>query len=853
VRQIPASRLVTSYPIPPQESFTCPPYSVRVRRSAGKDVARYTYIATHDATSQRITVFRDIVHPDGKTTSTSTTQTLRTSRICYISCSSESSQPSVIGDIVAVGREGEVVCLTGENLAVQWSSSAKKAVQEVVSETLNGFEVNYVCSGTTEAFSEGIFKGRPEIFSALPKGKDSNPELIAIVARSTANGQNSRHLVMASVLSSGSSTQTDSQRLSLLDVVPLPSIAESSTTKSVYQIDIQSGLLLQLQEGVLSVYDITGAVPRLRSTVQMDRSDSFLRLSKPFVLCSSVGAIGLYNHQYRSVHAKAALDLSDLPADTQEPQSLQLVGYLRNQDLVVALVDSVLVSIQVEPPKSRGKRRKEGMLIDSIGRGTALEVSTKRLKSEPSQSQFSRRLPGTITETYLAKFHKDVADADEMLGNGKVASWEASLLDKFHMALKEQEGMVNGDKTSGHDLSDSEELPEWDWQSELSQYAPVDRRWVIYAISRIFSLELSDEDGERSRLRLILPESNVATYLAVAGHLTISNIKSAFREELGSVILSNHDLAEDMIRDLIDADGSMTLLLNYLQATKLGEVELLLAIRALMISMDLISDTEKPNMMKLLTNTPHEETDGQDMDIDVLEREVAIMEHYLGDGSSNRSRGLTLALAKLWRHPALSTVKALRTSLQTEEVVSLICLLRIELVRGAWTSLYIDPTSFDSDGQEPPPDGSIALISDLLGRCLDAVGAGGWLVNDAMSPADRSEAGDFLTALKLETTAALEGIEEAVYLNGIVGEAVRYGLAAQRSGATRQPWGSSQAVSMQLEGRESRLLPLGLKTKQMPSKEKVVAGGEVTERSARETGHLISQKVDAYSLEKLAV
>jgi hypothetical protein len=58
---------------------------------------------------------------------------------------------------------------------------------------------------------------------------------------------------------------------------------------------------------------------------------------------------------------------------------------------------------------------------------------------------------------------------------------------------------------------------------------------------------------------------------------------------------------------------------------------------------------------------------------------------------------------------------------------------------------------------------------------------------------------------------------------------------------------------MHLESRESRMLPLGLKTKAVPTKDKVVSGGEVVQRSMRETGHLISQKVEAYSLEKLAI
>src|SRR5699024_9783627 len=109
---------------------------------------------------------------------------------------------------------------------------------------------------------------------------------------------------------------------------------------------------------------------------------------------------------------------------------------------------------------------------------------------------------------------------------------------------------------------------------------------------------------------------------------TMSNIKLAFRDDLNAEE-DDKALAGDLIQCLAEADPSMTLLLNYLQATKLGEVELLLAIRTLMLSMDLIPDTKKLNSMKLLTSEAHDSNDKYEMDLDDLEREIAVTEHYL--------------------------------------------------------------------------------------------------------------------------------------------------------------------------------------------------------------------------------
>ncbi|KAG7414341.1 Uncharacterized protein Forpe1208_v007421 [Fusarium oxysporum f. sp. rapae] len=846
IYDVPASRLITSYPIPPQESFTCAPYSVRIRRAGSNDVSRYTYISTRDSRGQKITLFKDVVHQDGKTTSTTTASpVLKTSAVRYLTCSSSVSETSSTGDVIAVCENGEFISLSSETLAIQWTSPSKSALQDAIATQIESFEVDYVTSGTLAEFSEGIFKDKPEIFSALPKTPASEPELVAFVSKTLSQSQESRHLVVLAV-SAGTSTTSDIQKLSPLEIAPICTPSPRGTDKSTYQIDVQAALLMQLQQGALNIYDLTTPVPKLKSVVHMENAVSFARLSRPFVLSCSLESISLYNHQYRSIHANAPLDLSEVLEEDEKPQSCQLISYLRSQELAVALIDNVLVSIQIEPPKSHGKRRKQGLLIDSIGRGTATEIPAKKAKTDKLSADFSKYVPGSMTEQYMNKLRNELEVADAHLTKGDLGEWEGLLRKRFRVGLRSTSESTDAKE------KDAQELPEWEWHTGGNSYAVVDRRWVLYAIGRTFSISTTEAPESRPKLQLILPDTNVTSYLVVAGHLTLSNLKAAFREELDVEALDSIIIVEDLLTSLTDADPSMTLVLNYLQATQLGELELLLAIRALMLNLDLIPDPKKPANNKLLKDEAHDGAENYEMDLDDLERDIAITEYYLGDDSSSRSRGLTLAFAKLWRLPAVTTVKAIRATLKTEEILSLIYTLRVELVRGAWTSLYIDPTSFDSEGNDPPPDGVITLISDLLGRCIDAVGAGGWLLNDAIS-SDKSETGDLLTALKLEVTAALEGLEEAVYLNGIVGEAVRFGLASQKSGAGRQPWNTNNPVPIKLEGQESRMLPLGLKTKQLPTKSKVVSGGEVVQRSTRETGQLISRKVEAYSLEKLAI
>lgn len=753
---------------------------------------------------------------------------------------------------MVVCESGEIVCMSGEDLKILWTANSKSALQDAVASPIDTIEIEFASFGDIADFREGVFRRRPEIFSALPKALDSDPSLLFLVVNTVLQNQRCRHLMVLAVAHGIAATSPDTQKLIPLDVSPLSNGSAPSNSATVYQVDIQAGILLELADSRLNCYDITNAVPKQKSSIFMQDAQSFSRLQRPLLLCASSSSLVLYNHHYQSVHGSAELDLSELPADHQGARRCQLVTHLRSQDLAIALVDNILVSVHVEPPSHHGKRRKEGLLIDSIGRGSLQGIQAKRQKYKLESREFSRLLPGSITDAYLAEFQSETKTADEFLLGNELALWENLLRQKFVMDLSKES------ETSNIDASEEplEDLREWSWLNRPEAYPAVDRRWVIYAISRVFSVQAAASDGENIELRLTLPDSNVTTYLVVAGHLTVSNLISAFRDELHGNEPGVKRLASDVIRSLVDADPSMALLLNYLQATKLGEVELLLCIRSLMLNMELLPDSSHFNRMKLLTSEVVEGTEVQDVDLDDLddlERELAVMEHHLGDDSSSRSRGLTLAFTKLWRMPAVATVKALRATIDTEDLLAFIYLLRVELIRGAWTSLYLDPAGPESERNEPPPDGVIALIADLLGRCLDAVGAGGWLFNDAMSWTDKTEAGNFLSILKREVNVALEGIEEAVRLNSLVGEAARFGLTVEKKWLARQSSNPNKPRLVQFENTESRLLPLGLKTKVMPSREKVVAGGEVVRRSARQTGHLLSQNVEAYSIEKLIV
>jgi hypothetical protein len=267
--------------------------------------------------------------------------------------------------------------------------------------------------------------------------------------------------------------------------------------------------------------------------------------------------------------------------------------------------------------------------------------------------------------------------------------------------------------------------------------------------------------------------------------------------------------------------------------------------------------------------------------------DLEVTEYHLLDDSSTRARGLTVAFGLLGSCSSVATIQAIRRLFRPEETLSLIHVLRVELVKGGWTARYLDGFQVDGeeDEQEAPPDDSIRLIADLLCRCIDSVGPGGWMINDKLlaRTGDHHDSADFLAGLKLEVSAALEGIQEAIYLRGLLTETVKYGNSVQKAVAEATPnkaalskgtshkgasskdtlsnatphrraaKGNKAIRKLHVPDGENQMLPLGLGTKHGVSSTKVVAGGEIVTRSKREIGHLVSQRVGAYSLERIVV
>ncbi|KAI8174919.1 hypothetical protein K4K54_007629 [Colletotrichum sp. SAR 10_86] len=826
IYHIPSSGLRTSYPIPPQESFTCAPHSIRYQDTSANGRNNYTYLSTQDTTGAKITLCRDIVDATGKTNSSSTSQRVRhKSPITYLFTSTAVDATGTElnkdqkGDVIGLCKDGQVVCLGAEDLEQRWSASSYNLCKDLLPSTVAKYEVEFALHATASEVLNGVFQGRQDAFGSFGRQVDPktfNPDVLTMVVRAESENTTSRFLIVLGVLPTVSS-----QPLVQIHTTPLPSQEETLAETASYQLHVQSGKLLQLSGPVLRTLDLTSAVPKLQGRLPLAENTSFLQISEHSILSLSSKTASILNPTFYSIQASTKVELPE-----GHDQAPRLVTFLSKLDMAVSVVGNTLVSIQIERPKSHGK---EGLLIDSIGRGLPRgDRVPASLPKGSGNNTFEQYLPGTLSDAYVKESLTDVEKADGFLLAQDWKAFESLLAQRFGVAIDES-AVLDGVQT-----------PDWKWLERSETYPAVDRRWVLYAISRVFTVDTS---GPEAVLRCVLPASNVLIYLISAGHLTNANMTAAFKGEIAEG--SQEPVVDKLIQRLADMDPMMELLMNYVSSTKLGERELLLVIRIIMRSLD--------QQSRLLLPAPKEtkEEDYVEMEIDHLEKELELAECHLGDDSNLRARTLTTAFEKLANYSSVATVRALRETFNPTEILSLIHLLRVQLIGSAWTSRYVDTTNFDrDDASRAPPDGAISLIAELLSRCIDSVGPSGWLTNGFSG--EQADAADFITALKLEVSAALEGLEEAVTLGAFVGDAVQYGStaasAAKSSSAAR---GQQKPVSLEVE--ISPRLPLGLVSKQAVANHKIVSGGEVLERTSRERGLLLSQKVKAYSLERITI
>ncbi|TVY78558.1 Uncharacterized protein LSUE1_G007247, partial [Lachnellula suecica] len=863
---ISSSRLITSYALPPQSSFTCAPTSLRTRISKTK-VERRTYASTAGVQSH-VSLFHDIIEGSGSAKSSTKSHNLENARnpVVFLGAIAATFGPDLAAthsDVLVIRKNGEIQCLDGETLQEKWISPSAALVESHDTARKQDFEVEYAQLTNAHAASQSILKGRQDVLAIFPQeiSEDGyNPDILVFITKASETFTRTLHIITPPRRSAAHANGLQhSVQVLLAAQFPTPS---KTKEKATFSIQISTGTLQQLTNNTLTTFDLTDTGPRQQSILSVGGAESFLRLSSTSIMVNSEHSITVYNPKYQSILATVELDgpsekdslkrkrQSATKTNGISSSSCSLVTYFPKLGAVVAIRDNNLIAIQVDGHQDRqGRPRAAGLLIDSLGCSVKDQVRPGRAKKElikVRSKTMGTYLPGSMT-IFEGPWANQIQGLEKAFSADDASEFDVLISEKLHIPLNaESEPLTNGT------------------QVPSKKSSPVDRRWIIYALGKIFSRtgESSDESG----LSISFYPPNVFLWLLNGGHMTVANIEAAFKIQSSTKPIP----AGALVNAIVEINPDMDLLLALLGKNYLGAPELLHAIRILMKSLEMLGENLREKQT-LLTNGTNGEDSGLvngdvDEQVEILEDEaqndLELAEYQLGLGSGLRGQALSLALSKLYTCPTSAIVHALQTTLTSQEIVCLIYLLRFELARGAWTAKYLnDDESELVDLDAEVPGSAIMLIASLLNNCIDAVGAGGWLTGDlSLVKGDTFEAEELIVSLKLEVSAALEGIEEAAFLKGLTSEMIRYGESMHKS-LPKEPESESDAPTRKRQkpmllpstDTESRILPFGLKAEQQISKHKVGAGGEIYERTSRDIGHLKSQKVGKYSMERIII
>ncbi|KAL1616789.1 hypothetical protein SLS54_008181 [Diplodia seriata] len=888
-----APRLITSYALPPQSSFTAPPFSVYLKATKQRPAKRFTYATVKESSGSsrhQILCFSEEAHPTPTGNPDKTAYTIPSSSgkvfsIDALPLKSSGSAGEDTHDVVVLFENGQVDCLSATLQTVKWSTNVLGSSDKIVEFSA------YTDAATAK---RGLFKSREDAIAALDPTADAESEtlsattLLCLVTRPAdeesfrAEGR-SLHVCAVRPKSTGGITINKPTIQALLTLsLPRSHIDSQADLQPSYSLHVSSGLLYQLASGSIVTYDFSTTVPQLKSelTVPGTPLHNFVRVSSSLLMAASPISCALYDVKYNSVQAILPLGSKNeepqsrkrkqpLPLDAQSP--LALLHYVADLGLVVGLANDELIGLQVgsEVSSKRSKVR-GGLLIDAIGKGVGRKPANLDAPSTgPHPLGVCLLNPA---DTSSKAWHRTRKQLDEFIKAQDVRSFEETFAQEVSIQLRgksAEEDQTNGakdvdmeePKANGvTDDEDDQAFPEWDfpdtpWDINLQ----TKRHKAVYLLSKVFDFssaerEIIAHDLPSTPLRIRFFPPNAFQWLIWTGFLTTDMIRQAMRQEsTGLQAIS----PADVIASILNFDPGMQLLCDVLRDHPGLDVDLVVqAIKALVKSLQTESFSEIKGQ---LTNRPEpsesrdEESADKEFDAvaDAAGWALARAESFVDAGIPIRSHSLREALTKLHTFPAALVSQTLRKSLTHKEIIFLIDILRLQLHQGGWINTYLQDGPHASAEFGDPSDRAIAIIADLLGCALDSIGAGGWLTsgNDAKA--------DTIQALRMEVSAALEGIHEAAFMKGLLNDFLRFGWkrkTVQQGPSDKRLKEKGKPLTLQqADAAEARILPLGFKVEGKVQDSKVGLNGEVKQLTKREIGHKISMRVGKYSFERIEV
>ena len=768
--------------------------------------------------------------------------------------------------ILAVHEDGMVACYSKDLGVQEWSTNINNSSSN--GDTAASAHVEHAAILSIEQARKAILKGREDILATLGTDSDDlGASLLFVITRSKPVEDPREHgslmlkIFTIKAVKSKTNMLSGSARQNLQDlitqVIPEPGHLQSKYSKFTFHATFRT--LYQTSEETLVVYNLAGSIPQLEHEHYLPEAvSSCLQLSPNLLAYATPASVSIVDLPYYSLQAKRSLtEVGEALFITQKPKNqrdkpakkgnLRLLSYFTPLDIVVALDGRKLLvfqlsttTVQTSGPR---KRKRDGLLVNCISNGPSLMRSTpsNRVASDRQVKPLGSPLASPLNDP---AWSAQKAELDRYSSQLKVDQFERTTARALGLELKK------GNST----------------RLQSPNSALLDLQKVYYLLSRIFSLNETKEttkheasaDATKQLTMRFLPR-RICGWLVTAGLFTTHHVEKSLKHH-GALPFTSKLSTGALMHALAERDTSLELVSSILASPiplSSGELVHILAIitcgterleigenGGLLTNGDLASRSSgvNGNIMQL-TNGEFLENSSSPTPISANEAS----HHHI----------LSLTLRRLYACPSSSAARALKKELSTAQLRLLIDELRVEIARNGWLSPYDD--SLEVTEPELPDSNQLCHIAHLLNCAVDSIGTGGWILATSMTD-DMNEAADTLAYMRAEISAALEGIEEAIYLKGVLGEILLCGKNVLHSSTKPQRPNQGQLtappvkpISMALNEEDSSLLPLGLKTAPVISTIKVGAGGELIKRSARDIGRLKSKMVGKYSFDRIVI
>ncbi|KAF9892404.1 hypothetical protein FE257_001512 [Aspergillus nanangensis] len=856
IYNIQTPKLVTSYAVPPQSSFSCQPCSVR--RKLSHKVKRQTYVAVNP--QKEIKSFVEEHNGSSAPTISSTSFSVKDSDSPTIfvgiipTVAAEGKEESDPFEILTVHQDGRVRRLTSGLDVQRWSlHHTELAKVSSTREISSCFLVEF------EDARKSLFKKRQDIVAlALGDLTDSGvdqPSVLLLVSRPKGSKNidvNEVQVHMFSVptnVPSQTMNLDESQKMRHLLTVSIPEVeGQGKLPSATLQWDFHSasaGLNLSFDKGFLN-FDLSQYSPTVTSKfiLENEQFSSVMRISPQSVIGAGSEIIALFDTQYNSI--QRSIPVKELPTNGENRKSPAVfIGYFAKLGLAVATKGNALIAFDLStsrtPAGSSLKRPRDGLLIDAIGRGIASSSPWDPSSKKP-RTEFTAALGFTAKEE-IEKWNKLSHDLQKSSHSKDAAALDRAVQEYFKDGFPPRDQYINPEVISS-------------------------------IISCIFSLQDTDavttdklSSTPSVRVSVDLWPEATCTWLIERGALSPANAEIVLRRAIKPRILPQLPTGA-FAQALIDSDPSFDRLIAVLKGPVLSSPDDLAYALKTFINTARSHYLEDEDAPKALTN-------GGDPSTTLTTAGPTSLETIF--------YGLNTTLTKLNFCPLSQLTTIIRSTLSRSEIISLVHHLRLSLATGGYTSRFTEnPPTPVSQFQTTPPL-SLDVIANLLNAAVDAISPSGWISAGLTDDDSYHSEMELINDLKCEISAALAGIEETTYLKGMLREYLLYTENVQRSLSGKKMSADEERQREEtistlirheklngadlmvfpsaddLEGYEGdptgKMLPLSLKAPSNDvSRTKVKKStGEVKTRSIREIGHLRRKAAGKYAFERLVV